>query len=36
MLRFRLMRSFQKFAAMHGSIHNRFNLDRHLTSRPIF
>jgi putative transposase len=36
MLRFRLMRSLQKFAAVHGSIHNHINLDRHLISRPIF
>ena len=36
MLRFRQMRSLQKFAALHGSIHNHFNLDRHLTSRQIF
>ncbi|MBY0612026.1 MAG: IS6 family transposase [Beijerinckiaceae bacterium] len=36
MLRFRRMRSLQKFAAMHGSIHNHFNGDRHLTSRQIF
>ena len=36
MLRFRQMRSLQKFAAVDGSIHNHFNLDRHLTSRQIF
>ena len=36
MLRFRQMRSLQKFAALHGSIHNHFKLDRHLTSRQIF
>ena len=36
MLRFRQMRSLQKFAALHGSIHNHFNQERHLTSRQIF
>ena len=36
MLRFRRMRSLQKFAAMHGSIHNHFNGDRHLTPRSAF
>ena len=36
MLRFRRMRSLQKFAAVHGSIHNHFNQKRHLTSRAIY
>jgi putative transposase len=36
MLRFRQMRSLQKFVAIHGSIHNHFNQERHLTSREIF
>ena len=35
MLRFRRMRSLQKFAAIHGSIHNHFNQERHLTTRQI-
>ncbi len=35
MLRFRRMRSLQKFASLHGSIHNHFNQERHLTSREI-
>jgi putative transposase len=26
----------QKFAAVHGSIHNHFNQERTLISRPIF
>ncbi len=34
MLRFRRMHSLQKFAAVHGSVHNHFNADRSLTSRP--
>ena len=33
MLRFRRMRRLQKFAAMHSSVHNHFNLDRHINSR---
>lgn len=36
MLRFRRTRSLQKFAALHGSIHNHFNQERTLTSRVIF
>jgi putative transposase len=36
MLRFRRMRSLQRFAAIHGSVHNHFNQERHLTSREIF
>jgi putative transposase len=36
MLRFRRMRSLQKFASLHGSIHNHFNQEHHLTSRAIY
>jgi putative transposase len=36
MLRFRQMRSLQKFVAVHASIHNHFNMERHLYSRPNF
>lgn len=36
MLRFRRMRSLQKFAAVHGSIHNHFNQERTLISRETF
>ena len=36
MLRFRQMRSLQKFAAIHGSVHNHFNQERHLYSRQNF
>ena len=36
MLRFRQMRSLQKFAAVHASIHNHFNQERHLYSRTNF
>jgi putative transposase len=33
MLRFRRMRTSQKFASVHASVHNHFNLERSLTSR---
>jgi putative transposase len=33
MLRFRRMRTLQKFASLHGSIHNHFNGERSLISR---
>ena len=36
MLRFRRMRTLQKFAALHGSIHNHFNSERTLVTRQIF
>jgi putative transposase len=36
MLRFRRMRSLQKFVAIHGSVHNHFNQERHLYSRDNF
>ncbi|MEZ5880868.1 MAG: IS6 family transposase [Nitratireductor sp.] len=36
MQHFRQMRSLQKFAAIHGSIHNHFNQERHLYSRQNF
>jgi putative transposase len=36
MQRFRAARTLQKFAATHVSIHNHFNLDRHLNRRDIF
>ncbi len=36
MLRFRRMRSLQKFAAVHSSIHNLFNAERTLSSRDNF
>jgi len=35
MQRFRAVRTLQKFAAAHASIHNHFNLDRHLNPRDI-
>jgi len=36
MLRFRRMRTLQKFVAVHGSVHNHFNVERHLYSRSNF
>ena len=36
MLRFRRMRSLQKFAAVHSSVHNHFNLERHINDRNWF
>jgi putative transposase len=36
MLRFRRMRSLQKFAAVHSYVHNHFNQERHLYSRQNF
>lgn len=36
MLRFRRMRTLQKFVAVHASVHNHFNQARHLYSRSNF
>ncbi len=36
MLRFRHMRSLQEFVAVHASVHNHFNQERHLYSRDNF
>jgi putative transposase len=36
MLRFRSGETLQKFASVHSSIHNHFNLERHLTNRQTF
>ena len=36
MLRFRQMRSLQKFAAVHSSVHNHFNQERHRYSSQKF
>jgi putative transposase len=36
MARFRNIKTLQKFAAVHASIHNHFHQDRHLTHRDIF
>jgi putative transposase len=36
MLRFRQMRSLQKFASVHANVHNHFNLERHLVDRQTY
>jgi putative transposase len=36
MLRFRQMKSLQKFASVHASFHNHFNFERHLVDRQTY
>ncbi|MAL78216.1 MAG: IS6 family transposase [Sneathiella sp.] len=36
MLKFRCLKSLQKFVSIHSSVHNHFNHERHLTSREEF
>ena len=36
MLRFRRMHTLQKFSAVHASVHNHLNHERHLVSRDIY
>lgn len=36
MLRFRKMKSLQKFASVHANVHNHFNHDRHLVDRQTY
>ena len=36
MAKFRNVKTLQKFASVHASIHNHFNLERHLNRRDIF
>jgi putative transposase len=36
MARFRDLKTLQKFASVHASIHNHFHQERHLTHRAIF
>ena len=36
MLRFRRMKSLQKFASVHANVHNHFNLERHLIDRQTY
>ena len=33
MLRFRQIKSLQKFVSVHANVHNHFNLERHLIDR---
>jgi len=36
MIRFRHMKSLQKFASVHANAHNHFNLERHLIDRQTY
>ncbi|MEG3153122.1 DDE-type integrase/transposase/recombinase, partial [Sphingomonas sp. ZT3P38] len=36
MLRFRRMKTLQKFASVHANFYNHFNLERHLVDRPTY
>ena len=36
MLRFRRMKTLQKFASVHANVHNHFNLDCHIVDRQTF
>ena len=36
MVKFRDVKTLQKFASVHASIHNHFNRQRHLNRRDIF
>ncbi|MGZ8408313.1 MAG: hypothetical protein ACXWVS_00080 [Hyphomicrobium sp.] len=36
MLRFRQMKTVQKFSSAHAAFHNHFNRDRHLISRETY
>ena len=36
MLRFRRMKTLQKFASIHANISNHFNNERHLIDRPTY
>ncbi|GAA5062600.1 DDE-type integrase/transposase/recombinase [Erythrobacter westpacificensis] len=36
MLRFRQMKSLQKFASVHANLHNHFNSERHLVDRQTY
>lgn len=36
MLRFRRMKSLQKFASVHANVYNHFNLERHLVDRQTY
>jgi putative transposase len=36
MLRFRQMKTLQKFASVHANVHNHFNLERHIVDRQTY
>ena len=36
MLRFRSMKTLQKFSSVHAQVHNHFNQERHLVTRQVY
>ena len=36
MIRFRRMKTLQKFSSVHAQVHNHFNQERHLISRDLY
>jgi putative transposase len=36
MLRFRSIKTLQKFSSVHAQVHNHFNLERHLVTREVY
>jgi putative transposase len=36
MLRFRRIKTLQKFSSVHAQVHNHFNLERHLVTREVY
>jgi putative transposase len=36
MLRFRSIKTLQKFSSVHAQVHNHFNLERHLVTRVVY
>src|SRR5579863_5910482 len=36
MLRFRSMKTLQKFSSVHAQVHNHFNQERHLVTRRVY
>jgi putative transposase len=36
MLRFRQMKTLQKFASVHANVHNHFSLERHFVGRETY
>ena len=36
MVRFRRMKTLQKFVSVHANVHNHFNTERHLIDRPTY
>jgi putative transposase len=36
MLRFRQMKTLQKFASVHANVHNHFSLERHLVDQVTY